>query len=687
MGVLCRAANLGRNIMTRLWSRQRFQRSFDQLKSQRLVHQLWTCKPLKVAVVGAFALGNAIALSAAVRNSWESFLLSRFSLQPPLAQIQSVHDLGPVTQLMAAANGRPKPSFLPTAEEVWECEVAIVGGSLGGIAAAAHAMEAGATTCVIELTPWLGGQVSSQGVSAIDESRAMRAIRHFSQSWLDFKWLIQQQLVELPSWAGLPSPQKVADLNSCWVGALCFVPKAGAVAAQEWLQFRSHNAPNSRWETSVAFKGAEFDTPGKRITAIYAVKRVPRNPDYVPEGRLSRELHQWYAWSDDEVFDKIPIRLQPPPGKHMMVIDATDTGELIAWAGVPYRVGSESNAVTGEIGARRFGNPECTQAFTYPFVLAIHNDKGASRNQLKQIQPGYSKAEHRREYDLERFPMFIGPSVFHYRRIVSTTMNSPLHGGPSPGDMTLINWNRGNDWYWMDPPLILSDEKLEASGQYENWMGGLSVDALREAENHALLFSEWLMETQANPDYPLTHLSGRTSPLGTVSGLSMYPYIREGRRILGRAAYGQDEFMIREADIRVDMSGERNFSSTAVGVTHYDVDIHGCRYRDGRPTGEAQGASVKEHLVRPVILPLESLIPQGIDNLLIGGKSIAVTHIVNAVTRVHYGEWSVGAAAGATSAWLVTSEQAPQSPAEIVSEGHMPALQQYLQEQGVRFTW
>lgn len=658
-----------------------------QHQLRRLMRMPWK-RPLRLTALGAFAAMNAVVLSAAVKNSWESFLTARFQIQPPLSTLARDLDVQPALNVLAAGNGRPRLNPLPTPKEVWECEVAIVGGSLGGIAAAAHAMQTGATTCLIEASPWMGGQISAQGVSAIDESRAMQLARNFSQSWIEFKWLIQQQLVELPDWTNLPSPMKAGDLNSCWVGSLCFSPKAGAVAAQEWLQFRSANAPRSRWGTAIAFKGAEFDPSGKQITALYAVKRTARDPEtYVPLGRLSQELSTWYAWAEDETFEKTPLRIQPPPGKQMIVIDATDTGELVAWAKVPYKQGSDAQAITGEIGANKRGNSDCTQAFTYPFVLAVLDDGGASRKVLSQIQPGYSKQEHRKEYDLEGFPMFHRASLFNYRRIISTTMADPLYSSPAPGDMTLVNWNRGNDWYWMDPPLILKPEELAASNQYQNWMGGLSVDALREAENHALLFSEWLMETQTEPGLPLTHVSGRDSPLGTVSGLSMVPYIREGRRILGRSAYDQDEFMIREADIRSDISGGRDFSATAIAMTHYAVDIHGCRYRNWMPTGEANSASVKEHLVSPVTIPLESLIPQGTNNLLIGGKSIAVTHIVNAVTRVHYGEWSVGAAAGSIAGWLTARDQAPLTPPEIIPLGYTPQVQQHLREQNLRFTW
>jgi len=581
-------------------------------------------------------------------------------------------------------NGRPHLSPQPEAEEVWACEVVVVGGSLGGVAAATHAMQAGAVTCLIELTPWFGGQISSQGVSAIDESRAMRQQQNYSQSWLGFKQRIAQQPLRLS--AGLDKPgATVEDTNSCWVGKLCFPAQVGAIAAQQHIEAAAENAPGSRWGTAIAFKGATFDATGREIIAIHAVRRVPRDPDYVPTGHFSKEITNWYSWSDDPLFEKTPVRLEAIPGKRLMVIDATDTGELVGWAGIPHRLGSESRETTQEVNAAAFDNPECTQAFTYPFAIALHDDQGASFKKLQQVQPLYGRHEHRREYAIADTPVFSGRSFFNYRRIVSAVRNDPFIATPVLGDITMVNWNQGNDWNWMNPSLILTDEQLDASGQRQNWLGGLSEIALRQGEDHALLFAEWLLETQATPDFPLAYLMGADSPKGTESGLSMMPYIREGRRILGREAYSQTEFMMREADLRRDMAGGRDFDPSKVAVTHYDIDIHGCRYRNWEPTGEATSAPTNESRVRPVEIPLESLIPQGVDNLLVGSKGIAVTHIVNALTRIHHGEWAIGGAAGAIAAYL---QQSPGlTPADIVPNGLMPEVQDYLVEQGLRVDW
>lgn len=596
-------------------------------------------------------------------------------------------DLQALDSLVNRMSGRPQLSPLPQPQEVWDCEVVVVGGTLGGVSAAAQSMLSGAQTCLIELSPWLGGQISAQGVSAIDESATMQAAQNFSPSWDAFKQLIRDQQVELPAWTNVGSPKSVSSLNSCWVGGLCFLPKAGASASEQWLTAAAQSAPNSRWQTSTAFKGAEFDPTGRQIKAVYAVRRVPRQMDYVPLGRPSKELSSWYSWSSDQQFEKVPIRLQAPSGKRLIVVDATDTGELIGWAGIPYRLGSEARTTTSESLASKQDNPDCTQAFTYPFSLAVLDDKGASLASLAQLQPDYSREEHRKDFDLQGFPMFKGASLFNYRRILSTTSDDPRASSPAPGDITMVNWNRGNDWTLMDPPLVLNEKRIAASGQHENWMGGLSLSALRHAEEHAMLFAEWLMETQADPNLPLTYLSGKGTPMETVSGLSMMPYIREGRRILGRTAYGQYEFMIREPDLRADMRGGRDFTPTAVGFTHYNIDMHGCRYRNWSESWEASGAPLgDESLIKPIYIPLEALVPQEVDNLLIGGKSIAATHIVNGATRVHYGEWVIGGAAGATAGWLVTQEP-DRLPADITQMQLIGQLQNHLISQGLRLQW
>ncbi len=276
-----------------------------------------------------------------------------------------------------------------------------------------------------------------------------------------------------------------------------------------------------------------------------------------------------------------------------------------------------------------------------------------------------------------------GQSFFNYRRIVSQGEGIDPSRAPQYGDIAMINWNRGNDWDWMNPPLILSQAEIDRSGQRQNWLGGLNYDALKEGENTALLFSEWLMQTYATPEFPLAHLSGRGAPIPTESGLSFYPYIREGRRILGRPGHGQtDYFMLREQDVRTDMVG-RDLAEVAIAIAHYAIDMHGCRYRNWEESGAANSAPINEYFVDPIYIPLEAIIPQRLQNVLIGGKGIAVTHIVNAATRVHYGEWMIGSAAGGIAGRLVRDNVQVDSWQAV----EVQALRQHLTNQGLRLEW
>lgn len=53
-------------------------------------------------------------------------------------------------------------------------DVLIVGGGAGGTCAAIEAARNGAKTCIVEETPWLGGMLTSAGVSAIDGNYRLR---------------------------------------------------------------------------------------------------------------------------------------------------------------------------------------------------------------------------------------------------------------------------------------------------------------------------------------------------------------------------------------------------------------------------------------------------------------------------------------------------------------------------------
>ena len=98
-------------------------------------------------------------------------------------------------------------------------------------------------------------------------------------------------------------------------------------------------------------------------------------------------------------------------------------------------------------------------------------------------------------------------------------------------------------------------------GQLEpgKWMGGLRTETLRKGEEHSIGYFYWLVvgttdsqlgDGVKTPDPYHVYMKGLESPMGTVHGLSKYPYMREARRIIGRESFlYENGFMINEIDI------------------------------------------------------------------------------------------------------------------------------------------
>ena len=68
------------------------------------------------------------------------------------------------------------PTNLPRVpDRVVNCELLVAGGGIAGVATAYEALQAGRTVCLTDITDWVGGQLTSQGTSALDEAKKQRA--------------------------------------------------------------------------------------------------------------------------------------------------------------------------------------------------------------------------------------------------------------------------------------------------------------------------------------------------------------------------------------------------------------------------------------------------------------------------------------------------------------------------------
>jgi NADPH-dependent 2,4-dienoyl-CoA reductase/sulfur reductase-like enzyme len=101
-----------------------------------------------------------------------------------------------------------------------ECDVLVVGGGTGGVAAALAAARGGCKVCVVEETDWLGGQLTSQGIAALDEHPLIETFGG-TASYYRLRHALRDHYRTMASESGL-----VSDFNpgDCWVTKLAFEP-------------------------------------------------------------------------------------------------------------------------------------------------------------------------------------------------------------------------------------------------------------------------------------------------------------------------------------------------------------------------------------------------------------------------------------------------------------------------------
>jgi hypothetical protein len=239
-------------------------------------------------------------------------------------------------------------------EEI-SCDVVIAGAGMGGIGAALAVARHNRSACVTEETDWVGGQATAGGVSALDENRFIE-ISGGTRRYYEFRQGIRQ------TYGGVANP------GGCYVSALCFEPGVGVQVLDRMLQ-------------------------DKNI-------RVFRRTQIVAIERAGDRIDSALAWQ----FEKrsaLRLRLK-------YLLDATEMGDLLPLAGIPYVIGSEARSDTGEPHASDQPNPTCVQSFTYPF--AIQRRDGEDHRIAKP--PDYEAIVKRQQFTLRmNYPVEYGWNV------------------------------------------------------------------------------------------------------------------------------------------------------------------------------------------------------------------------------------------------------------------------------------
>ena len=461
------------------------------------------------------------------------------------------------------------------ADEVVNCEIMIVGGGLAGTAAAYESLLAGRTVCMTDITDWVGGQLSSQGTTALDELSKQRALAFYARGYNEMRARVEAKYGRL-------------NPGECWVSVSCFLPKDANTILMEMLVDAARKGGGElKWFPNTVVKDLSLNAAGNQITSLTAIQHSPA-PGAEPLNTepLSATIEDAYTYDDSPQFSKTVIQfvpVEPQAGgsaavarpADWYVVEATETGEIIGLADLPYQLGLDPRSYLNPSSPVRERDPYCTQGFTYPFAMERTEtvqtydlpDYYSTYEPIYGFDPRPTNAQ---VQDAESYFDF----VFTYRRIwnAKPARQDTIFGVPRPGvgDISMQNWGPGNDY---NPGssldnLIYSRDQLEANGQLSpgGWMGGLRTDTLRKGEENAIGFFYWLATSDTNKSlfaddpvfgdgikdpYPyLLYLEGLDSPMGTAHGLSKYPYIREARRIIGRPFPGYEAgFSLNEVDV------------------------------------------------------------------------------------------------------------------------------------------
>ncbi|GAA0800051.1 FAD-dependent oxidoreductase [Spirilliplanes yamanashiensis] len=524
-----------------------------------------------------------------------------------------------------------------------ECEVLVVGGGLGGVAAALGALRAGRSVVLTEEFEWLGGQLTSQAVPPDEHSwverfgvtasyRALReGIRDYYRRWYPL--------------TGRARATRELNPGAGHVSRLCHEPRVAVAVIEGMLApYRG----SGRLRVLQPYVPVAADTDGDRVRAVTVRHRL----------------------TGDEVTIAAPY-----------VLDATELGDLLPLTGTEYVTGFESQADTGEPNAPEVADPANMQAVSVCFAIdhvdGDHTiDRPASYGFWRTYQPafwggpmlGWTTPNPRTlEPSTRSFtpnpdddPWLVNAdqrvsagdgNLWTFRRIAA---RRNFADGAYPSDICLVNWPMID--YFESPVIDVPDPEKHLA-------------AAREL-SYSVLY--WLQTEAPRADggtgFPGLRLRGDVT--GSADGLAQAPYIRESRRI-------RAEYTIVEQDLSLEIRGDRGAVShrDAVGVGMYRIDLH-------PSTG---GDNYIDVASCPFEIPLGALIPRRVENLLPAGKNIGTTHITNGSHRLHPVEWNVGEVAGLLADFCLARATTPRAVRN--SPGLLAVFQDRLTSEGVELRW
>jgi hypothetical protein len=549
--------------------------------------------------------------------------------------------------LLVLFSGRTLPVLLaaPSAAAVpvlhADFDVVIAGGSTAAFAAAIAAAESGARTALIEPTDWVGGQLTSSGVPAVDE--AWHSIKPADSAGEPYSVSKVARMPENMTPGFLRLLQAIDDRGNCWVSRFCFRPDR--FVTDQLVPLERSVRDNLVVFLDTVVKEVEVTEAGDAVRAIVCIARTPRPgvPDRGYDRLPSADLADWYSPHDSERFTKQRLRFAAKPatagGRRTVFIEATEWGELLALSGLPYLQGVERTADGLEC------DDTCGQATVYCFAQEFHAEPvNEPDRETRAERLGYGSYSGRAD---------AWEKIWTYRRISGRAK-------PAAGDICLQNWgysetqgDGGNDYPFRY--LFLSRE--EAALQRDDWRGGLDLDALAGAEDRAFAWHQWFRR-QAPEGIDPDCIALCPAAVGTGHGLAKLPYIRDTRR-----AIGLDGFVLRFGDLTGPAGAKTGtIFPDRIALGAYPADVHpisGCTM---------PAYVVAAHDTLPFCIPFRALTHRELGNLLVAGKTMAQSFLANSATRLHPIEWSTGTAAGVAAAHMAATGRTSRGALAAIGE-------------------
>lgn len=520
-------------------------------------------------------------------------------------------------------------------------DVAVIGGGLGGVAAALSALDAGRSVVLTEEYAWLGGQLTSQAVT-LDEhtwieefgsTARYRALRNGIRDYYRRNYPLTDVARAEPH----------LNPGRGLVGRNCAEPQVGVAVIEAMLAPYRATGRLTIVQPAVAVAA---DVDGDRVAAVTV-----------------RGEHGETTIEAD------------------LFVDATELGDLLPLTGAEHVTGFESRHQHGEPSAPDEAQPGNQQAFSWCFIVdhvdGDHTiDRPAEYDHWRSRRPDYWGAPMISltgpdPRTLETFTRTFTPNpppvaeiadqrsdagdreLWTFRRMLARDNFRP---GAYPSDVVLVNWPMIDH---IDGVLVDVDDEARRR-----------TEAAARQQSLSMLY--WLQTEAPRPDggtgYPGLRLR---ADLGQgPDGLAMAPYIRESRRML-------TELTVTENDLSIAIAGTdapKTFDDT-VGVGMYRIDLH----------PSSGGDNYIDLPSRPFEIPLGSLIHRRMENLLPAGKNIGTTHITNGAYRLHPVEWGIGEAAGRLAAFSLDHRVAPR--AVRADQTLLHDYQTLLTKTGVELHW